>query len=429
MVKKASKRTMNIIRNIEIKDIKTIVLVSLVILFTSAQLILIPLVSGGYSSIYFTLLMVCTQFTIISFVIMLIANRGARLPKDKTSVLLCGIFGSLMTILYAYSADPRRTQPVMQTMLSGLRIIPSVLFTKIILKKSNKYDLRFIIPSIVLLLGSIGLTFIPQREGFNIMSALWISMFMLSTVFAALYSIFQERYIVITKDSSNANETVLIFWTRLIQNIIVGSSYWCEYVIGHEHDPVEAFRESIHQFLDNSFDTTILELGILVYLLAYIASTYLNAISTNYSMISSAGAEPIVILFFTVFGKLNTGVHFPWYISLACVILSLGSVYLWIKGESKSDQTKDHITETTGLNPNNGSARDSQKASQRASQRASQTPTYTYSAVTNYGSSQKYNYGSSNYAYGSLEYIGSNNTGNNTGTNTGSNTGSSSSTE
>lgn len=408
-----------------VKDIKTIVLVSLVILFTSAQLILIPLVSGGYSSIYFTLLMVCTQFTIISFVIMIISNKGVRLPKDKISVLLCGIFGSLMTILYAYSADPRRTQPVMQTVLSGLRIIPSVIFTKIILKKSNKYDLRFIVPSIVLLLASIGLTFIPQRANFNVMSAVWISMFMLSIVFAALYSIFQEKYIVNTGDSSNANETVLIFWTRLIQNIIVGSSYWCEYVIGHEHDPAEAFRESIHQFLDNSFDTTILELGILVYLMAYVASTYLNAISTNYSMISSAGAEPIVILFFTVFGKLNTGVHFPWYISLACVILSLGSVYLWIKGESKSNQTEDRITETTGLNPNG-----SQRASQRASQRTSQTPAYTYSAITNYGSSQNYNYGSSNYNnYGSLEYVGSNNTGNNISTNTDTNTDSSSSSE
>ena len=318
------------------QNIRTIVLVSLVILFTSAQLILIPLVSGRYASIYFTLLMVCTQFTIIAFVTMVIANRGARLPKDVTSVVLCGVFGSLMTICYAYSADPARTQPVMQTVLSVLRIIPSVIFTKLILKKANTYDLRFTIPSIVLLLGSIGLTFIPQTADFTPMSALWISMFMASIIFAALYSIFQERYTIITGDSSNANETVLIFWTRLIQNIIVASSYWCEYIIGHEHDPAHAFRQSVEQFLKNSADTMILELGIAVYLAAYIVSTYLNSVSTNYSMISSAGAEPIVILFFTIFSSLNTGVHYPWYISLSCVILSLASVYLWVKGEKHS---------------------------------------------------------------------------------------------
>ena len=391
------------------QNIRTISLIGLVILFTSAQLILIPLVSGRYASIYFTLLMVCSQFTIIAFVTMVIANRGVRLPKDKTSVILCGVFGSLMTICYAYSADPVRTQPVMQTVMSGLRIIPSVIFTKLILKKSNMYDLRFTVSSIVLLLGSIGLTFIPQTADFSPKSVLWISMFTASIIFAALYSIFQERYTIVTGDSSNANETVLIFWTRLIQNIIVASSYWCEYVIGHEHDPAHAFRQSVEQFLKNSADTMILELGIAVYLAAYIVSTYLNSVSTNYSMISSAGAEPIVILFFTIFSSLNTGVHYPWYISLSCVILSLASVYLWVKGEKHSTQ-------------NQAGVADEEKASLNAGRPMSRTNSANHvipvtapdSGIVPYANPNMYSsYGITNYSgaasvgsmqYGSMQY-------------------------
>ena len=263
---------------------QTCLYISLVIIFGAMQLVVIPLSAEIYVSIYFLILMVCAQFAVISFFAMLFTNRfRIRIPNEKLTVFLCGLFGALMTIFYVYSADPNRTQPVMQIILMGLRIIPSVVFTKIILEqKKNKYEIKFILPSMLFLLISIGLTMIPLRSSFSIDSIIWIGMFLTSVIFAALYSIYQEKYIADTRDDSTPNKMVLIFWTRLIQLIAIILCFWLEFVIGHKtHHPFNAFMDSCNQFLKISKNFVVLELGIVAYLISYVASTYLLIISVK----------------------------------------------------------------------------------------------------------------------------------------------------
>ena len=316
--------------------IKIAIYASLVIIFTSAQMIVIPLSSERYESLYFTVLLVCFQFVVIAFVAMLSFTKGKpKVPTEKKSVILCGCFGAIMTILYVYSADPNRTPPVLQTILMGIRIIPSVIFTKIILKKSNDYKLKFIIPSLIFLGGSIALAVVPIGSDFSGESALWLVMFILSVICASLYSIYQEKYFIETNDRTLANKMILIFWTRLIQLIIVAACYWTEFIIGHGDHPGDEFRNSSRIFFSGTIDTFILECGIIAYVLGYVASTFLNAISTNFNMIASAGAQPVTILFFTLFSSLNNGIEYPWYISVSCAVASIISVILWMKGESK----------------------------------------------------------------------------------------------
>ena len=280
--------------------------------------------------------MVCIQFLIISFISMLVATKGKiTIPKEKTTIFFCGLYNGLMTIFYPYSADPERTQPIMQAILAGLKIMPSVCGTKLILKKHNEYNLRYIIPSVLCLTVSVVLTVIPLKSHFNKSTAFWIFIFLLGMLCAALYSIYQEKYIMDTNDNSNKNKLVLIFWSRLLQTFMIASCYWVEYLMGYEDDPAQAFRDSAKRFATNYHDALLLEAGIIAYLLMYIVATYLNAISTNYNMIANAGVQPVVILFFTIFNNLNTGIQYPWYISVLCAIFGLTSIMLWMKGEAK----------------------------------------------------------------------------------------------
>lgn len=375
------------------EKVKIAIYASLVVIFNSAQMIVIPLSSERYQSLYFTILLVCFQFAVLAFVAMCIfARNRSKIPTEKTSVILCGVFGALMTIFYVYSADPNRTQPVLQTILMGLRIVPSVILTKIILKKSNQYKPIFIIPSMTFLAGSIGLAIIPLASDFSVKSIVWLIMFLISVICAALYSIFQEKYITDTNDRTLANKMVLIFWTRIIQLIIVSCCYWLEFVIGHSDHPGEEFRNSSRVFFSGTIDTLILECGIISYLLGYIVSTFLNAISTNYNMVASAGAQPVTILFFTIFPSLNNGVKYPWYISVSCAIAALISVILWMKGESKKPIVPTHTIDGYSVihEPSNSESREKSRF----------TP--SSSLPINLGSTQPINFGS--VSYGSSNY-------------------------
>ena len=110
--------------------------------------------------------------------------------------------------------------------------------------------------------------------------------------------------------------------------------------MGHQNTFLIPFAESARQFAKNPADTLILEIGILAYLLGYVASTFLNAISTNYNMIAMSGSQPIAILFFMIFPKMNQGIVYPWYVSISCAILSVLTLMAWMRGERKRIQSE-----------------------------------------------------------------------------------------
>lgn len=310
----------------------------LVIVFGATQYVVMPSSVGTYSSIYFSVSTACLQYAIIALIMMLATNRcKIVVPDQKITTFFCGLFGEMMTIFYVYSADPSRTQPIMQIILTIFSIFPSVIMTRFILKKINSYKKRYIIPSIVFLLASIVLTIIPIKESLNKESIIWILMFVIAIICSTFYSIYQEKYIMDKRDKTFANKMVLIFWTRFIQLIIVAMCFWVEFIIGHNpQNPLKSFLDSWTQFTTNKMDVIILKLGIVTYLLSDVVSTFMNAISTNYNMVASAGSQPVAILFFTIFSEFNTGIKYSWYMSVLCSIFSLISIGLWTKGETKA---------------------------------------------------------------------------------------------
>ena len=48
-------------------------------------------------------------------------------------------------------------------------------------------------------------------------------------------------------------------------------------------------------------------------------------------------ANPLVIVFFTIFGSLNHGIHYPVWIVCTCIGLSTIGMILWVKGETNKD--------------------------------------------------------------------------------------------
>jgi hypothetical protein len=59
------------------------------------------------------------------------------------------------------------------------------------------------------------------------------------------------------------------------------------------------------------------------------SAIYLNAQSANYYMVSGMMITPIVVLFFTIFPSLNSGLDYPLYISIPCVGLNTASLITW----------------------------------------------------------------------------------------------------
>src|SRR5690606_26070746 len=108
-------------------------------------------------------------------------------------IIICvGVTNAIMSICFIYAANPQRTPVVIQSIFLGLAIIPSVLFTKIILKKDNNYNFKYAIPSIICLFLSIVLAVLPLLQK-TVIPTFWIIMYMMGVIFLSLTNILQEK--------------------------------------------------------------------------------------------------------------------------------------------------------------------------------------------------------------------------------------------
>lgn len=322
----------------------------------SAQGIIIPLLTLEYNSLYFILFIINFELAIvlsIIFAIMTFRNRKRKYAYESINynarhvyniskksllvLILAGLFSALMGVTKIYAANPKRTPPVMQSILAGLAILPSVIFTKFILKKNVGYKKKFIFPSLFFLLLSILIPIIDMKveDDWTVYTFLWISLYTSGVIFRSLFNILQEKFFILEDDTSNQSKITAIFYTNIAQIIFILLLFWIELLIGDTEDYINDFFYSFYQMFCDLTAGLLLQAFIVAYLIFIGFSIYINSISTNYNMIVTIATTPAIALFFTIFSYLNPGVHFSWPIVIISLLCSIISIILWMLGENK----------------------------------------------------------------------------------------------
>lgn len=305
------------------------------------QSIVVPILDTHYKSIYFILLSSSSQFCLCFAIIYLVKVRNnIRRPRNLGTLIIAGIFNGLMSICLIYSSDPTRTPVILQSILSGIVILPSVIGTKLFLNKKVKYNGKYTIPSIVFLLMAIGISTIPLWHDWHWSSGIWIVVFIAGTIFRSVFNIFQEKYFIDTQDTTLDNKITNVFYIRLTHLCVTVCFFWLEFFIGYSNNPWYDFVESMHTFVRNPIQMGLLEGFVLSYIMLYMMGVWLNTISTNYNMITAVAATPANAVFFTIFPKLNPGIQYPIAVIIPSLFCAMASIVLWVKGESNEPEYK-----------------------------------------------------------------------------------------
>ena len=316
-----------------------------IIIFGSIKAITIPIFVSIYPSILFLLIIISTQFILIYGLIFVIKYSHLHYPINKSyPITFSGISLGFATICLAYSSNPAHTPIIIQSIFQTLIIIPSVIFTKLILKKNINYHLPYILLSLMLLGLSTIISMTPlilyDNNDLNIINALhnntyysdiknnffWITVYFFGIIFLSLSNIFQEKYFMITDDKSIANISRLLTFTNITQLLVFIIFCWIELFLGNYntlYGASIAFYESLIIFITIFSKSFIIELFVIVSVMTYYFSAYLNTISTNYNMLLINIINQLVPIFFLIFPQFNNGIKFPFYIILLSLVFNI----------------------------------------------------------------------------------------------------------
>jgi len=308
---------------------------------SAVQGITIPIILTYYTSMNFIMTITSIQFLIVFGIAYFVLTRGKIIipAEKKLLIFLSGLFTGLMSLCMTYSANPSRTPIMLQAILASLPILPSVLLRKLFLKKLTIYKKRLIIPSVILLIISVGFSTIPLDGSWDAKGAVWSLMYAAGIVFQSAYNVMQEKYITETGDYSLLNKITIIFGSRIVEILTLISLFWLDYFIGYGLNPFTAYFDSMKVFAFDYKAALLFEGFVLAYIIAYVMGIYLNTISSNYNMIVPAVANPLVAIFFTVFSYLNIGIQYPLWVVIPSICMSTAGMVLWILGE-KQDTTQ-----------------------------------------------------------------------------------------
>jgi hypothetical protein len=334
-------KTTQLIKNLANKrNIIIFILILGVVICGSIEHISIPIVVTKYESLYFILFASSFHGTINFGIMLLIISLCLNkfyVPKNILIILMCSLVNCLMSICFIYSANPKRTPIIIQSIFLGLAIFPTVMFRKILLRKTVIYNLWFIIPATFLLIVSIFIAVIPLFFEWDTVNYNWIIVYLCAIILLSLDNIMQEKYIIDTKDSSIQNKLTLAFYSSFFQVILLLLFFWVDYVFGYTNKPIISFVNSVRSIFKSFENFIILELFILDCLALYIFSIVLNSYSTNFNMILTNLTNQSVAIFFSIFPNFNNGLRAPIYITIPGLLFNIFSVILWIKGEKNED--------------------------------------------------------------------------------------------
>lgn len=327
------------------------VLVILISIKNASQGILIPIISEIYKSFNFVLITCALQFILVFGTIYLAINKRFKKPANFGTIIASGFFLALATLCMLYAANPKRTPIMLQVILISLLLMFSYFLRKKFINRVIVYDLRYIIISAILIGISILLCSIPIATHFTTHNVIWIPLFLIGVISLSAYNVAQERYL--TEDASFGNKITLLFYSKLFEfGMIIGLS-WLELFIGYEDNPIQVFKDSAIKFVTDFRAFLLLQGFILAYLFAFFLATYLNSISTNYNMFTIIIANPLIIIFFTIFKQFNTGIVYSLWIIIPAILLNIIGIVTWVKGERKmvESATPGTIQEKSELKP------------------------------------------------------------------------------
>jgi hypothetical protein len=331
-------------------SIRILLLVIGIVIVGSIEHITVPIMLQYYKSIYFITFVTSIQgifnYGLILILVIKYQKKEFIPMKNKNIIIKSGIANGLMSLCFVYSANPARTPVVIQSILLGTIIVPSVILTKYILKKSVFYDPKYIGMSILLLFISIITAAIPIfKEG---SATIGIIGYFLAVMLMSFDNIFQELYIRNTQDNTFVNKLTFAFYSSIVNTVTVLIFFWMEIAFGYTHSPWQTFVDSFKVFGTNATNFVLLQLFIWVCLLLYLQSLYLNSLSTNYNMILTNLTNQSVALFFTLFPQFNNGTKHPISIVIVTIFLNIIAVMLWIKGEIHYSHIETTQTESIG---------------------------------------------------------------------------------
>jgi len=160
---------------------------------------------------------------------------------------------------------------------------------------------------------------------------------------------------MITDDKSIANISRLLTFTNITQLLVFIIFCWIELFLGNYntlYGASIAFYESLIIFITIFSKSFIIELFVIVSVMTYYFSAYLNTISTNYNMLLINIINQLVPIFFLIFPQFNNGIKYPFYIILLSLVFNISSVILWIYGEKyKSTENEYKLYNTFPNNP------------------------------------------------------------------------------
>lgn len=334
------------------------------VVFGSVSHISLPLVVETFESVYFVL-----SFTSVQGVIIYGFIVGTRsLYKSESNILFVlwskfqthwkiiiatGISNTFMSLFMAYSANPIRTPVVIQSVFLGLAILFSIGFSKVCISKEVEYNWPYVIISMALLFGSVGISIVPlvnleSNSEFNIG---WIFMYLGGISMYSLTNVLQEKYIRDSEDDNLDNKFHLAFVSSLFQFYSMLSLVWLDVYIGYTSNAELAylnFKSSLNLLGSDPKAFILFEVFVILWYLLFVIALFLNEISTNYTMILTNITNQSVALFFIMFPHLNNGISYPIYITLSSLGTSFLSVVFWIKAE-KVNQTEEQIISNSDI--------------------------------------------------------------------------------
>ena len=331
--------------------IKLVGLITSIVFAGSAQLIIIPLIMPIYQSILFINILFAVESLVVFAAIMLVndiygwymgfqwAFNYVDMIKNIGMVFLIGFVQFIISSCFFYSAHPARTPILIQVILLGLGILPSVILSKLMLKKSKDYNMKYIFISLCFLLASIMLgvfPIIPFYKNFNV-SFIWCGVYALAVILISLSYVLQEQYILAT-DRKASTKFKLAFYSRLVQAVFIVIMFWIEPFLGYNangdfYKLYTDFIDSWYVFINNGLNFWLIQLYVISRVVSYILMIYLNQISANYSTIIGNINTQILALFFAIFPELNKGFQYPLVVIMMNIFCNISSIIFWINGE------------------------------------------------------------------------------------------------
>lgn len=300
--------------------------------------ILLPMITLYFQSCYFITVINSTQLLVLFLIALLISYRKNIMNiQSKRYIFLSGLIMSISNICVIFSANPTRTPVILQSILLGLIVIPSAIFTKIFLKKKVHYNIKFIIPSIILLIAGILLPFINTAVEWGANNVAWIVLYTIGVVALSLTAVVNEKYYMTTNKTIN-NVILLGTLSRLVQTLCLISFLWVEYILGYTNSPILSFKDSILTFVSDITSAMLFELLVISCFIYYLLTLKINATSSNIMLLLTTIINPIMAIFYTIFSKFNPGIHYPIYIIIISLLCNIIGVILWIKGEISYDE-------------------------------------------------------------------------------------------